>query len=202
MPSVLPSALCRNPEDTLTMAAQPALDKVQRHKEQVSPKLLPLLDHLERHLFDPTLNVIRWKQACGIRDNSIAIQFHKEMGITPKAFISQLRLETATRLLLHSELRVWQIAHLIGYSSLGVFSKAFNRWAGQRPNAYRRQMRAIDGQNMPSQWLHADFLKRALAGELEPEEAQALLLELRKLYPTPPPEADTHDEETPQRLCC
>ena len=198
MPRVLPGALRRNPEEAFARAAQPALNKVRRHKERISPKLQPLLDHIEHHLFDPTLNVAKLKQACRIRDNSIAIRFHKEVGLSPKVFLSQLRLETASRLLVHSELRVWQIGSLVGYSSLGVFSKAFHRWAGQRPNAYRRQIRSLDGQNLSSQWLQTDFLRRAIAGELEPEEAQALLLKLHSLYPAPPPTAKAGRKKTPE----
>lgn len=183
-PSFSAQSFPENPEALLAKAAQPTLEKLRRHQQRVSPKLQPMLNYLEQHLFDPTLNVVRWRQACGIRDNSAAIQFHQEIGLPPKAFLSQLRLETSARLLMDSDLRLWQIAHLIGYSSLGVFSKAFHRWAGQRPNAYRRQVRSLDSQKKSPHWSQAEFLKRAITGELTADEAQELFTQLLSLYPT------------------
>lgn len=169
--------------DALADAARISYNRIRKDQLVASSKLLPLLRYIELNLFHPDLNVNHLKQACGIRDNSIAIHFHSEMGQSPKAYISSRRLETAARLLVMTRLRVWEIAELVGYSSLGVFSKAFNRWAGQRPNAFRRQMREIDRSDIPSELLSPGFLRRALTGNLTPQEAGRLLKRLATMYP-------------------
>lgn len=173
-------------QSLLERASEPALERIRRDRKRVPPRLQPLLEHLETHLFDPALNVSNLKRACGIRDNSIAILFHAEVGHSPKNYISDRRLETAARLLRDTGLRIWQIGELIGYSSLGVFSKAFNRWAGQRPKTYRRQIRRDLGSSQdprPPLAIDDDILRRALTGKLEDPEAERLIRRLLELYP-------------------
>lgn len=169
--------------DALADASRLALQRIRSDQEHASKRLLPLLLYIEEHLFHPSLNVNRLKQACRIRDNSIAIQFHREIGQSPKAYISSRRLETAARLIITTHLKIWEIAERVGYSNLGVFSKAFNRWAGQRPNAYRRQMREIDQMKVPSDSVSPGFLRRAVTGELSAREAKWLLERLTEMYP-------------------
>ncbi|MFE3026569.1 AraC family transcriptional regulator [Nocardia tengchongensis] len=49
-----------------------------------------------------------------------------------------VRLEQATRLLLDTQLPVESIAGRIGYSNHRALGRAFRRWTGQSPDAYRR----------------------------------------------------------------
>ena len=185
------------PSDLLAHAARISLATIRRDGERASRRLRPMLRHIELHLFDPELNVQSLKQACGIRDNSIAIQFHREMDLAPKAYISQRRLETAARLLIETDLKIWKVAQLVGYSSLGVFSKAFNRWAGQRPNPYRKQMRSLRGGEVPSSWLQPELLERAIDGQLSAEEAIWLIERLLLRYPTVREQLGKPQEVTP-----
>ena len=173
-------------QSLLERAAEPALQQIRTDRLRVTTRLKPLLTYLENHLFDPALNVSNLKRACGIRDNSIAILFHAEVGSSPKSYISDRRLETAGALLRESDLRVWQIGELIGYSSLGVFSKAFNRWAGKRPKVYRNEAEARAGATSIERFrpsLDPETLRRALDGELESDEAAPLIRRLLELYP-------------------
>jgi AraC-like DNA-binding protein len=172
------------PERLLERAAEPAILRIQEDYERASERLRPLLKYLEIHLFDPELNVNQLKIACGIRDNSIVIRFHSEVGHTPRAYISGLRLETAARLLRDTGLRLWQISELLGYSGLGVFSKAFQRWAGLRPRFYREEIRQRDEKNRPAPVEVFDnrLLERALQGRLESTEAHRLIHRLCDLY--------------------
>lgn len=142
-----------------------------------------MLRYLEDHLFDPHLKVKTWMQACGIRDHSVSIPFHHEIQLPPKEYITQRRLETSARLLIETRLHVWQIAEMVGYSTLGVFSKAFNRWAGRRPRKYRLEMRKLSGQELPTPLLNPEFLRRAVAGNLSAEEGRSLVGRLVELYP-------------------
>ena len=68
----------------------------------------------------------------------MAIHFHSVVGITPKAFIANCRLHVAQALLAKTEIPIWQISESLGYSSIQVFSRAFYRLSGVRPNAFRR----------------------------------------------------------------
>ncbi|MEM6792840.1 MAG: helix-turn-helix domain-containing protein [Acidobacteriota bacterium] len=147
-----------------------------------------MLAFIETHLFDPKLNVNRLKDACGIRDNSVAIHFHAAVGRPPHAYISHCRLETAARLLSDSDLPIWKISEMLGFSSIQVFSRSFCRWAKKRPTIFRREMRkaaeGARGRRQPANRVHTEeYWSRAMSGSLEDHEAADLIQKLLQLYP-------------------
>lgn len=167
-------------ETRLAVAAKGALATIKNDRQGAVSRLEPLLAHLEDHIFDPGLNVASLKRACGVRDNSIAILFHQHLGKAPKAYIEERRLETSTQLLAQQDLQIWRIAELVGYSSLGVFSKAFNRWMGIRPRKYRKSL--ADGQ-IQQTLMGTDVLQRIMDGVGTQAEVEAVFDRLGALYP-------------------
>jgi AraC-like DNA-binding protein len=175
----------------LKQAAVESLERIQLDRAKAPQRLKPLLAYIEEHLFDPTLDVNQLKRACGVRDNSVPIQFHSAVGRPPHGYIEDRRLETACRLLANTDVKVWQISELLGYSSIQVFSRAFSRWSGQRPTLYRKKARKRSGGSRTYPALHnerrlfePESLRQALAGELPPHEASALVERLLRLYPS------------------
>ena len=167
------------PEQLLEAAAAPTFERIRRDRKRVHVQVKPLLAHLEEHLFDPDLDAKRLKQACGVRDNSVALIFHHALGLPPYGYIEDCRFSVAFRLLTDTELKVWRIAQLLGYSTLQVFSRAFERWSGLRPTVYRRRNSTSEATEVVS----TATLRRAVLGELEREEADRLARQLTALYP-------------------
>lgn len=175
----------------LKTAAVESLERIQLDRAKAPQRLKPLLAYIEEHLFDPTLDVNQLKRSCGVRDNSVPIQFHSAVGRPPHGYIEDRRLETACRLLAETDLKIWQISELLGYSSIQVFSRAFSRWSGQRPTLYRKKARRRSGgggsytkSTDDRSFCDVDSLRRALAGELASSEAGALIERLLQLYPS------------------
>ena len=178
----------------LETAAAESVERIRRDRANCPQRLKPLLAYIEEHLFDPSLDVNQLKRNCGVRDNSVPIQFHSAVGRPPHGYIEDRRLETACRLLGESPMKIWQISEVLGYSSIQVFSRAFSRWSGQRPTTYRKKARHRkeihpEVPQMVEESLEArtEMLRRAIAGELSLDEANALILRLRQLYPEPEP---------------
>lgn len=178
----------------LETAAAESVERIRRDRANAPQRLKPLLAYIEEHLFDPSLDVNQLKRNCGVRDNSVPIQFHSAVGRPPHGYIEDRRLETACRLLGESVLKIWQISEVLGYSSIQVFSRAFSRWSGQRPTTYRKKARhrkEVHPEVAPvveeSLEARTDTLRRALAGELTLDEANSLIVRLRQLYPEPEP---------------
>ena len=167
----------------LKAAARETLLRVQQDYQRAPLKLKPLLAYLEAHLFEPDLNVNQLKRACGVRDNSMPMQFRKALGDSPRNYIAGCRFEIATKLLRESDIPVWQIADLLGFSSLQAFSRAFAEWSGQRPTKFRKMHAA---QASPVELSRTDTLRKALLGGLEAREAQNLLQCLHDIYATRP----------------
>nr|WP_244970047.1 helix-turn-helix transcriptional regulator [Nocardia cerradoensis] len=69
----------------------------------------------------------------------VARAFRAETGSTPAAFVAELRLEAARRLLESSELTVTAIARVVGYRHGETLHRAFVRRLATTPEAYRRQ---------------------------------------------------------------
>jgi len=126
--------------DLLVAAAAETLARIRRDRESVPSRVRPLLAYVEQHLFEKSLDVNQLKRACGVRDNTIPIRFTATLGRTPHRYIEDHRLETARRLLRDTDLKIWQVADLVGYSSIQVFSRAYVRWSGESPSTYRESL--------------------------------------------------------------
>ncbi len=180
----------------LAEAASESVERIQLDRRKAPQRLKPLLAYIEENLFNPTLDVNQLKRSCGVRDNSVPIQFHSAVGRPPHGYIEDRRLETACRLLADTNLKIWQISELLGYSSIQVFSRAFSRWSGQRPTLFRKKARrGSEPERQESRprferrsrfdrsLVATESLRKALDGELPVEEAKTLIERLLALYP-------------------
>jgi AraC-like DNA-binding protein len=64
-----------------------------------------------------------------------------EAGLTYQAMLDQSRCEAALRHLRDGSLSIAEISCLVGYSEPSAFHRAFKRWQGRSPQAYRREPR-------------------------------------------------------------
>lgn len=63
--------------------------------------------------------------------------FSEEMNCTFSTFLNQVRIEKSKRLLLSEEIRLVDIALLVGYEDQSYFSKVFKKLTGTTPGKYR-----------------------------------------------------------------
>ena len=88
---------------------------------------------------------------------SLADQFHinsaylsemfKELvGQNFSDYLVNLRMDKARSLLMDEQLKVIEIAHLVGYSNSGYFSTVFKKRFGQKPLDYRKSMTVDKGE--------------------------------------------------------
>ncbi|PHO04885.1 hypothetical protein CSC82_05005 [Rhodobacteraceae bacterium 4F10] len=60
------------------------------------------------------------------------------MGLTYRKLLDRVRYKKSSSLLRETELSITEVAFQIGYSDPAHFSRAFKRWTGRSPQAYRR----------------------------------------------------------------
>lgn len=59
--------------------------------------------------------------------------------MTPRQYLSLIKLNEAKRMLLSQDLTIERIARMLQYADAAHFSRQFKRWTGQSPNTYRQQ---------------------------------------------------------------
>jgi AraC family transcriptional regulator len=67
--------------------------------------------------------------------------FKRSVGVPPRVYLAQLRVEKACELLVRTELPVTEIALEVGYSSNQVLARVFMQHKGMGPRDYRRANR-------------------------------------------------------------
>jgi AraC-like DNA-binding protein len=65
--------------------------------------------------------------------------FHRVTGMSPGRFLSAIRIQQATELLLSTSMTVTDVSYRVGYNSMGTFSSRFRESVGLSPTAYRQQ---------------------------------------------------------------
>ena len=123
---------------------------IERELTQVKEKLtaiddLPedverVLRCLHDHFFDESFDVNAIIACSGVRQAEIYGRFkvHLRMGI--REHLEALRMQAAVRLLGYDELGIFLIAYRLGYTSCNSFGRAFRRFTGYSPTAYREKM--------------------------------------------------------------
>ena len=74
----------------------------------------------------------------GMSRSSFAGRFKSLVGETPMQYLTRWRMHRAAHYLRTEGLTVFQAADRVGYESSATFSKAFKRYIGSAPAAYRR----------------------------------------------------------------
>jgi AraC-like DNA-binding protein len=87
-------------------------------------------------------SVERLARQAGMSRTSFALRFRELMGESPARYVTRCRLDRAAGLLRADDAPLAEVAERVGYDSEIGFGRAFKRFTGTSPAAYRRQMRS------------------------------------------------------------
>ncbi len=108
---------------------------------RTQPPTTPAIAELQRWLsdhLDGNLTVDALAARAAMSPRSFARAFRRETGTTPAAYVEQLRVEAARRLLETTELTVAAVAHRVGIRHAETLHRAFRRRVGTTPELYRQ----------------------------------------------------------------
>ncbi|MEE8524524.1 MAG: AraC family transcriptional regulator, partial [Thermoanaerobaculia bacterium] len=125
----------------LEAAAAPARRRIRADREQASPRVKKLLNHIDEHLFDPKLDATSLMRACKVRSKSMATMFHREVGAAPMRYLRHRRMDVAVRLLTDTDLEPWKVGHLVFDADGNGFYGRFSRWSKKSPTQFRKEAR-------------------------------------------------------------
>ncbi|MBO0827293.1 MAG: helix-turn-helix transcriptional regulator [Streptosporangiales bacterium] len=115
-------------------------------------------DAADRHYAEP-LDLGALARTAGISRYHFLRCFEAEYGETPMQHVTRRRVERATDLLRATNLTVTEVCHLVGYTSLGSFSRKFSELVGMSPSAYQRTR--AGGPHIPGCYAFMLGLRRA-----------------------------------------
>jgi AraC-like DNA-binding protein len=79
--------------------------------------------------------------AVALSRSGFAARFSALVGEPPLEYLARWRMTKAAQLLRESQLPLSEVAEHVGYQSEASFNRAFKRWGGSAPGAYRRDYR-------------------------------------------------------------
>jgi len=133
--------LVRLVRETICGHSDPAVEEGLEEppvKEQRGIHFEPLMQYIHMHYS----SIISLDDLAGFAKVSKTIlidAFKTAYGITPIAYINQLRLQKARELLVNTNANIGEIARLVGFQSIYYFSRTFKAKENCTPMAYRQQ---------------------------------------------------------------
>ena len=102
-------------------------------------RLLDVKDYIREHLYDnPTLEELA--EHCGYSPSKFNAWFKESIGITPHAYILNLKVEQAKEQLKSTDNSITEIAQNLCFNSSDYFSSVFKKYTGLTPSQYRAQI--------------------------------------------------------------
>jgi YesN/AraC family two-component response regulator len=77
--------------------------------------------------------------AIGVSENYLGRIFHSELGLSPREYLSRLRIHAAKDLLSGTRESITTIAGRVGFEHPAYFSRVFHKLVGESPHTYRQR---------------------------------------------------------------
>ena len=103
-------------------------------------RLRPVLTHIERNL-SRAITRSELARLADLSPSRFHDVFRDAIGVAPMEYVQQQRMNRAKRLLLNTDLSIFQVAARIGYEDPYYFSRLFGKTQGLSPSKYRKRVR-------------------------------------------------------------
>lgn len=107
-------------------------------REKCPQSVLEARRYIEERYADPCLSLQGAADRLHLSPQHLSRLFRHETGVTFVDYLSRVRIRRAVELLADGELKMYEIAERVGYSSQHYFSSAFKKVLGVSPMEYRR----------------------------------------------------------------
>jgi AraC-like DNA-binding protein len=127
----------------LNLWAPLLVDALLGDEPRLPSRLARLLATVEANL-SKDWTVESMAERAGLSTSRLHAVFQENLGKSPRAWLTELRLERVCRLLSSTDLPIAELAYRIGYADQSALTRAMRKATGMTPAAYRRQARVRD----------------------------------------------------------
>jgi AraC family transcriptional regulator of arabinose operon len=108
-------------------------------RRSLDPRIVAVIEHIARNL-DAAISIADLARAAHLSVSRFSHLFREQVGVPPRTFVEQQRLQRAKELLELTTLPIGIVAAQIGFSSQFHFARRFHLYVGVSPSAYRRSV--------------------------------------------------------------
>lgn len=112
--------------------------KLGRQRDTIQDEILEAIAYISDH-YNQGVSVREYAKAHHISTNHFIRSLKQYTGMTPKQYITSLRIANAQMLLESSGCTIQEIADFVGYGDALYFGRVFKRETGATPSQYRKQ---------------------------------------------------------------
>jgi two-component system response regulator YesN len=92
--------------------------------------------YIREHFAGPSLSLQDIASYNGVSKNHLSFEFARETGETISDFLTRTRIREAEKLILETNLKMYEIAEKTGYLNVETFTRAFKRITGKSPSRF------------------------------------------------------------------
>lgn len=107
-----------------------------------SRNVLDALKYIDEHM-DRDVSVEEISERLHIGKGYFSTIFKREVGMSFVEYYTEKRMEKAKSLLVNGELKIHEIAEMVGYQDAKYFGQVFKRNVGKTPNEYRNELQKL-----------------------------------------------------------
>ena len=111
---------------------------ISRYRKEHYSSLIYSAIHLFESRYQEALSIEETAEHLGVSVSCLINRFKKETGKTPNAFLCDLRIQKAKRMLRNDQYTIEEVAENVGIPDANYFVKCFRKITGVTPSAYRK----------------------------------------------------------------
>lgn len=117
-----------------------ALDALTKRKAEAPDPRITQAMRIMRPSRDAKLTLPMVAHQVGLSESWFHVLFQRATGLSPAAWLREIRIDEAKALLQHTTRPITEVAHELGFASSQHFATVFRKRTGQTPRAYRRSI--------------------------------------------------------------
>ena len=117
-----------------------ALKLPEKIKENRGEAVLDILHYIQQHIYEPEkLKAEQMSKKFGISLSYLGRYFRKHTGETMQQYITNYKLRLVEMRLLHSDMRINEIAYELGFTDESHLNRIFKKYKGMNPSEFRKK---------------------------------------------------------------